>query len=286
MKVFNLIISILFFSAVFLTSCDKVDPPYGTAVLNPDTTGKSMVLLEEYTGQQCTNCPTATLLAQKFKSLYKGKVVLMSVHATPLADTNAAFKLYLKTDEAENYWTPYYQIGYVPGALINRKAYDGSAFIPTGNWGSVILAEMAKPVRTSIKVTTTYDAVNKAITANASVTFVRKLDGAANICFFVLQDSIMGKQANNNPAIGGSILYPYYFMEVFRGSMNGAYGEQLTPKADSLTNCSYSKTFSIPQNAQVPWIPRNLTILTLITDLSQDPKGVIVGMNATALKIN
>jgi len=276
MKIFRVLLPVFLVAGLIMTSCDKLNAPYATVKTQFDSTHKPIVLLEEYTGHKCINCPLATLKARKLADYYLGKVILMSVHGTSLADPDAKYTLDLRTPEA-NQWITDFAIPYVPMALIDRATFGGAYPVGADLWGAAVEAEMLKPVMTGLKVQASFNTDTKEITANVTAWFKRKLASSANICLYIVEDSIQGMQANKDTAAGPTPdIDPYYFNETFRASMNGPYGELLTSSVDTTKTYSYSKKFTVTNTS---WDPTRISLIATITDPTVNLKGEIIGVN-------
>jgi hypothetical protein len=95
------LIGLLSFATLVLGSCDEIDPPYMDGVQTPpidttecpiptfpaDTHHVKVVLLEDYTGHKCVNCPTAAEIAHNLQITYGEKIILMAIHAGFFAET-------------------------------------------------------------------------------------------------------------------------------------------------------------------------------------------------------
>jgi hypothetical protein len=85
MKVFFERVSILvviFFTAI---SCDYVSEPFqdnGGGPIDTNDVVMRNILIEDYTGQRCNNCPKATDAIKVIKGLngYEGRVVSIAIH--------------------------------------------------------------------------------------------------------------------------------------------------------------------------------------------------------------
>jgi len=93
MKKINLIIFTIFtLSLTFLTSCcDKIDEPYmntGDGGIVGDTVRK--VLLEDFTGHYCVNCPAAHVIIEGLEKVYPKRIVPVVIHAGFFAKPKAA----------------------------------------------------------------------------------------------------------------------------------------------------------------------------------------------------
>ena len=69
---------------ILLSGCDIVEPPYTVSStgepVNPGPGALRKVLLEDFTGHQCGNCPSAAYLAQELKDLYGDQLIIYAAH--------------------------------------------------------------------------------------------------------------------------------------------------------------------------------------------------------------
>lgn len=82
---------------------------------------RSTVLVEEYTGQNCINCPTAAAELKKISGSYPKNVITVSMHASRTGQV----KEELASKDADTYAAEYNIPGSVPGILINRRNLSG-----------------------------------------------------------------------------------------------------------------------------------------------------------------
>src|SRR5512133_2768801 len=77
-----------FVALFWMVSCDKLDEPYAVKKTGSDTiTGPvRKVLLEDYTGHKCVNCPKAAMDARVMEEALGGRLILMAVHAGYFAE--------------------------------------------------------------------------------------------------------------------------------------------------------------------------------------------------------
>ncbi len=280
MKIFRILIPVLLLSGWMMTSCDKLSEPYAAVKTEFDTTNKPFVLFEEYTGHKCNNCPLATMKAEKLADFYRGRMIVMSVHATDLADPDPKYTLDLRTPEG-TLWCTDFALAYVPRALINRAIIGSSYPVNSDKWGEAIEAQLAKPIVTMIKAAAAYNSSGNEITASVTVWFKKSLSAGANINLYVLEDSIQGLQSNKDTAAGPTPdINPYYFNNTFRASMNGNFGELLTSSVEINKVYTYTKKFKV---TNTDWDTDLLSLVATITDPTANPLGEIVGV--TKVKI-
>ena len=70
-----------FVALATLAGCDEVDEQ-DRFISMGDVEVKRNVLLEDFTGQDCSNCPTAHEVVASLKEQYGDAVVAVAVHAT------------------------------------------------------------------------------------------------------------------------------------------------------------------------------------------------------------
>ena len=78
MKLYKFLLSALVVTSAF-TSCDEIDENERYIEL-PAAEVQRKVLLEDYTGQMCTNCPDAHRLIASMQTQYPGQVIAVAIH--------------------------------------------------------------------------------------------------------------------------------------------------------------------------------------------------------------
>lgn len=242
MKILNLIPALLISGAALFSSCTKIDEPYATAhhgnitdtVMNWDTVVPvKKVLLEDYTGHFCTNCPDAALIARTLEETHQGTLLVMAVHAGFYARMGTGdYALDLQSAEGTA-WNNDFNITSNPNGMVNRKEIDGNRIIPPDKWESTVNTLLAESPVAHIRIEPEIDTNTLKITPRVYCHFISALPGSYKLTVCVLESSILGAQKNNNSAIGPTPDWlDYEFDDVMRGSLNGANGELLTADAD------------------------------------------------------
>ena len=137
---------------------DYITNEYPSFVENPNQLQN--ILLEEYTGHTCNNCPNAAIVAHNIASQHPDRVYVASVHAGPGGMTS--FQQFSPNDDKffTNHTNPdgleygkYFQNGYNffgnPQGTVNRKQVDNKMFDFSGTWSTRVSNLLAN---TDIKV--------------------------------------------------------------------------------------------------------------------------------------
>ncbi len=270
MKIFYKTVLFFFLTAILFQSCTKIEEPYYTVKSVYADTNMRSVVLEDYTGHSCTNCPPAARTAQNLQALYKCQMFVISVHAGSFARPDSInyegiLKEDLRSPPGNDWfaWQPFH-IDHNPIGMVNRTAYKSNISFDYDEWAGAVGVSAGLPKTAIISVNNRFDAASKTLTTTIGTRFLMNLPGKINLCACILEDSIYGGQLNSKP--GDSIPYikHYLFMEVLRGSLNGSWGEQIG--TDVTVNSAICKSYVFDFNNQPAWIPKHCSILAFIMD--------------------
>jgi len=256
----------------FVSSCDKLEAPYATAKeITVDTT-KRTVLLEDYTGMKCVNCPAAAVSAEALVELYKGQVIVMAVHAGYFSkpDPTGNYTADYRTTEGVA-WFNDFQLISNPMGMVNRTPFNGKIPIGAGSWAEAVSAAVKEDKVTSISIHTELSGTLRGqLSTTIDTKFLTPLTGAYSLTVCILEDSIIGWQKNNDTAVGPiPDIEKYVFNNMLRAVINGTYGEQLTTDVD--TGQTYTKNYVFTLNDS--WVPDHLSVLAFVSNT--DSLGII-----------
>jgi len=253
---------VLFISmALIVPSCDIVEEPYlvpaGNAGPGPGETVRK-VLLEDYTGHKCPNCPEAAALAADLKTSYGEQLILLTVHAgyysTP--DASGDFTDDLRTGEGTE-MHDYFAFYAYPAGMVNRTEYQGQRVLFKDDWEAAIDAVVTVPAQAEIVLTGTYNSVNRTLTCKAETTFLEDLSGTYNICMFIVESGIVSPQKNEQ-----EVVLDYVHNHVLRASMNGTWGEAVGADGaavkDEVQENEYNYVFPSA------WVPGNCGVIAFV----------------------
>lgn len=229
-------IFILIFSLVTLftiSSCDRIDPYNSkkekTIDTNSTNTLKKKVLLVEFTGYRCGQCPPAAELAHKYKEENNGKVILMSVHSGGFAKPLTAHFVDFQNADADLLYNICSATNN-PAAAVNFKKFAGGSTIVTDFTKSNldpkisdILKEDAN-ISINLKLTKNNNIINLEV---KSKYLVASGNSNENLVVYVVEDSIVSWQLDYRIDTNNSWLDEYEHNSVLRSSLNGVVGESL-----------------------------------------------------------
>lgn len=179
---------------------------------------KRVVLLEDFTGQRCVNCPKATDIIEQLQELCGDALVAVGIHGGPLAFAGNGKVVGLKTDIGDEYYA-YWKLEYQPVGLVNRHAP-----LNYTEWIDAVKEELAKPASLRLKGTAVLEGNTIAINIEAQGTN-GTVDGKLQV--WLLEDGIKALQLmpDNKPAN-----QEYIHNHVLRTAVNGTWGEDFSIK--------------------------------------------------------
>jgi len=278
MKTKILFLSIFALSLFWLISCDVIEEPFFRDTITGDTTGIDTVsfdptpqltrgvLLEEFTGHKCPNCPAASLLAHDLKEANPGKVSVVSIHSGVFATVDGAgdFTYDFRTSEGA-ILDGFFKVGDYgyPNGLISRKKVDANKYIVSPqNWTKEVDSLKDQPAIASIALNA-YE-TGGTIKCYARIKFIGANSNQYKLALLVTEDSIFRPQKNNNPAVGTvPVITDYQHRGVLRSAINGTWGSALNsgPVADQQV---FLAGYSIPMG--VAWTPEHCNVVAYIYD--------------------
>lgn len=256
-------------ASFILASCDVIDEPY-TEQNGPNPTpdeNKRTVLIEDFTGHLCPNCPEAAEIAHNLQTLYPDQIVIVAVHAGYFADLAAPNFMTDFRNPVSTGLDNFFGVSAVgnPNGLINRKEYAGSRVVGPGNWASYVADILSQTPQASVKVEHTFNSGTKVIDASVKVKYAAAFENPIMISLYLTEDSIVDYQKNNNPSIGTTPeISNYIHMHVLRGSMNNTWGDTLNKNPVAIGD-SISKTINYTITSSA-WNTSKMHIVAFIYD--------------------
>ncbi|MBR1626553.1 MAG: Omp28-related outer membrane protein [Bacteroidales bacterium] len=282
MKIFRYITLTLL--PVMFLACDNFEeneyiiyPEGETAETTPITKTQDYqtVMLEDYTGWKCTNCPAAASLLSDLQSKYGEKLIAMSVHAgwfaTP-ADANN--NLDLRTAYGEK-WNTEFGLSAYPIGVINRLNNGSSKGVQKDDWDNRINTLLSTTKHT-LNINLGATKKDNQFIVSTQVQSLEDIDFTTLISVVVVESGIHGIQHNSDAAYGTTPeIEDYTFNHVLRS--NG--------RIDLLLKNAMHKDETIAKNYSVnidpSWKTENCKIVVFITNAST---GEIIQSNEIEIK--
>lgn len=242
----------LMLSAFGLAACDVIGEADRIRSAETLQFTNKVVLLEEFTGHKCVNCPAASEEAARLESWCEGHLVVVGIHAGSYANTSgSAWKDDFRTEAGAAYEAYFRPDGY-PAAMIDRKTTDGKITHDNFSvWSALVLNSLAEtaPVdirletsrlvgqteerldvslyREGIPVETPHETPSKTLAGTPvkvpSEKTVALPAEALSLQIWLVEDSVEAPQLTSD----NSILWDYRHRHVLRDAVNGIWGEEI-----------------------------------------------------------
>jgi len=281
MKIKLTIAVLTLFTVIFMAGCDKIDPPYinesgGGGGDDADVVQK--VLLEDYTGHTCVNCPAAAKIASDLQKFYSEKLIVMAVHTGFFADPmQPPFDTDFRTESGDKWRTDFGIVSY-PSGMINRGV-EGGRIAGKGQWASRVDAAMQETAKASLKIEINYAEANRQLALKIDSRFLQNASEKYLLQVCLVEDSIMAPQRNNDPSVGETpTITEYYHRHVLRKGINGVNGETIS-STSIVANETYTQEYNIPIEAAY-----NVNRCSIIAFIYREADGEIVQVEEAHIK--
>jgi thiol-disulfide isomerase/thioredoxin len=261
-RIVNLVIVIVL-AIITVPACDIVEEPY----LVPVGTGNDTipgdekvrkVLLEDYTGQKCPNCPEAAEIAHALQEVYGEQLVLLTIHAGfySVPDDSGDFTADYRTPEGDELNSYFGFPGY-PAGMVNRAEFSGSRILPKGSWEAAVEEQVSLDPQADIVITNNYNSVNRELECILETEYLEDLDGTYNICVFIIESGIVSPQLTS-----GGVNYTYEHNHVLRTSMSGTWGEIAGSDGQAVGGTKVTNSYSLTLSPE--WNDGNCSVVAFI----------------------
>jgi len=230
---------------LLFSSCDKIEGPYRKpVVVNPfcqtgiaDSTAHRKVLVEEFTGHFCGNCPQSSIyLSDTLKALYNHCLVIVSIHANWFANVcpNAPCPGDQKpgsfttdfTCSTGDAWYSFFGITGNPLGLVNRIDFPTNKQVKSvGDWAPDIAAQVATKAQANLKISNNYNSLSRNLSTTITTDVLENLQGNYHLQVVLTEDSITDWQIwyGHTPEYDSS----YVHRHVLRDAVNTTWGESI-----------------------------------------------------------
>ena len=222
---FGLILSLGF------SACDKIEKPYIANTPNGggDTTGTKTrkVLIEDFTGQKCGNCPGAAATINTIKGIYGEKVISVALYTNFYATPSGAPYTYdFRTTFGNDYDATFQPVGW-PAGMINRRGYPTTTHWQNmSSWADTVGAVLALPQEANIVITNNYNSSARVLNTSIRSEFLTLHNGNYKLIVLLTEDSIVKPQYFGPPISKDSLNYVH--RHVLRdGISSNSWGETL-----------------------------------------------------------
>lgn len=232
---------------------NKVEKP---VVENPRT-----LLIMEFTGNNCKNCPNGASMVDQIKTDDgNGRVISVGLHPYGDINTNPVFSKYTMPDmqdlrsDAATAMYDYYKPSGFPSAIFNGLASSMSGSIP--EWMQKASEALAQSAAMSISASTDYDVESRKLTVEYTIDFGNTVTKKLSATVWLVENKIMGTQTMPD----GKLNLDYEHNHVLRASLNGNWGEAIGNVFDSDSEVRKSASMTLDEK----WVAENCQVVVFV----------------------
>jgi hypothetical protein len=227
------------------------------------------VLIEEFTGIRCQNCPQGSAEIANLKSLFGNSLVVVSVHAgtfsAPLPESKQNFQTGAGTNLESYLGTP---LGY-PSAVVDRRHFPGIIDLQAfkGQWSGFIKKELLDTLsQPSLNLNPIYDNQTRNLSVNLTISPKVNLSGEYRISVLITEDHIIDAQE-----VGSILVEDYEHEHVLREMLTPFDGAVISENLVFGAPISRNYSFTLP----VGWVAQNCHVVAFVHHGGVPDKAVI-----------
>ena len=229
-----------------------------------ETPQNRKVVLEEFTGVNCGNCPDGHRRANALRDAHPGEVFLINIH-------QGSFAYPAEIDLRTNYGDALASqagINSYPNATINRHSFNGSIAVADRTaWTSLSEGLLSTEAYANIAAKATVDWQTREMQVTVQVYYTGNSPASTNyLNVALLQDYIYGPQAGMNANMEQVDGNQYVHMHALRDLITGQWGEEITTTTQgSFVEKTY--TYTIPEAVrEVPVEMGNISVVAFLAE--------------------
>ena len=236
-------------AAPWLWACNDIDGADRLIEL-PAVESERVVLLEEFTGQKCVNCPEAHKTVEQLIGQYPDNLVAVSLHGggDALSYSETQYSYGLRTEESQAYCDAAGAYA-LPAGVVDRNS---GAKTPD-QWAALIRQELAKPAYMDLSLSASVGADGE---IDVKVDVEPHKNYSAHVQVWIVEDGIIARQLTPEGTD-----HKYVHNHVFRAAVNGADGEA----AKLAVREPWSREYTIKMKEK--WNAANLSVVAFVYDI-------------------
>jgi len=270
MNKLHIIIAGLILAILSISSCKEIGPDINlggsqnsvsdtTYIESPVATPEiKNILIEDFTGVRCPNCPQAHVIIQSLKTQYPNRIVAVSLH--PINTLGAPYVFSpqnFDNQKAQNLFDYLGQIGFEPAGGIDRKLYTGESnvLVDKSTWNTHVGDELPLVPPVNITLTKMYDSTSRQLTITAELHYTTTDTTSNRLTIMLTESNIV------NPQLNGSVIDTFYVhKDVLRDVITTTQGDALTAprQAGRVVRKTYKTTLD------TGWKPENMSIVAFV----------------------
>jgi len=241
---------------LFLSSCEEQYRHIEPFV----PSGNRVVLIEEFTGKGCTNCPKGSRELENLLLQFPDNLAVVSIHAGFFADPQffplGTFDF--RTEEGEDLYDYLGPPVFYPAATIDRTLVSGDRMLGLNQWASLVTEHIQQDPDIDLSLSTNYDAGTRELRVTVSGIGKRTVNGDIRISVMLTESGIVDWQ--DDAEADPHIVTDYVHKHVLRAMLTASRGDVLD------NNIGLGESFTRSYVTVLPgeWAPEKMEVLAFV----------------------
>ena len=231
-----------------ISSCEVIEGPYMTGNGGGVDTNSNQyvknILIEDFTGHLCQNCPDAARELEAIHDLYGSQIIGLALHVGstfarpyPLSQPKFTYDFRTKWGEELDGFFNISDAG-LPKGMINRIDYPGDHRKNKGQWLASVQQELDKEVVFGLNITSSFDGNNSII--DISTDALKDISGDYKLVVCLTENEITNWQKD-----GVIEDENYIHNHVLRSLITSAWGDDVSLSTNISNGENYTHNYSV-----------------------------------------
>lgn len=232
------------------------------------------VLIEEFTGVRCVNCPPGAETIENLIEEHGKRVVAVAIHAGEFSPPYPESKYDFRTDDG-NALNSFLGVQFNPASAFNRTPQMGSS-VPTGSidsWPGFVNSELEKPLRAKISLASIYTPMGEDSASVEICATVYPIDNFDNenikLTVVLTESDLVDYQLTPDNGKISDYVHKHALRKVVTSFDGISIDNTLLNSADKISR-GFNFSFSTED-----WIPENCELVAFISKNNSDDKEVL-----------
>jgi len=261
-KISLFVLIVLTFAACQEIGPDIKPPSVDDSPLEPTGEVLRNVLIEEFTGVQCVNCPQGAEVIEGLINTYDERLIAISIHAGFFSNPHPIeSQLDLSTDTGEDLDALIGPVQAYPSAAINRNSFNpGGKIYPFQTWAGYVEQELAVPSHVDIQIENSFNENSGELSTSVNIDFLKTFTDDLSLSVVITENDIIEAQFGE---MGWEEDYKH--KHVLRAMLTNVAGNPI-PTQSAGTGVQENFTFNIPGD----WNVDNCKVVAFVHHTTPD----------------
>lgn len=178
-----------------------IDTTYVVATVEAPQTKK--ILLEDFTGVRCKNCPLGAAQASSLLATYPGRVIVVAQHSRFLADPYAGDPD-MRTQFSQDIETMLAPVLGKPSGAIDRRIFPGESVIlqaSVNKWANLVSQQLSTTTPVNLYLQTDWDATTRTLKVTVTLHYTGTETAENRLSVMLVEDRVVAAQLQPNDEV-------------------------------------------------------------------------------------